>query len=167
VKVANPSSQDRTPRPAIVFAVPPAAASYRASGLVLWHFSDNQRCRLESAKRPKADMDQRGIGRLAASHQAKSSIKSMVDARHFQWLGGKRRDGLGPRGVATGLRANGSFLARSMKAKDQPPDDMLPGVQGYSATVLLRPRVLRLAEPMIPMHRQGGAIGNGSSAGTE
>src|SRR5882724_10719970 len=31
----NPSSQDRTARPAIVFAVPPAAASYRASGLVL------------------------------------------------------------------------------------------------------------------------------------
>src|ERR1700728_873675 len=35
MKVANPSSQDRTPRGAIVLAVPPAAAPYRASGLVL------------------------------------------------------------------------------------------------------------------------------------
>ena len=35
-KVANPSSQDRTPRGAIVLAVSPAAANYRASGLVLW-----------------------------------------------------------------------------------------------------------------------------------
>jgi hypothetical protein len=34
MKVANPSSQDRTPRGAIVLAVPPAAAPYRASGLV-------------------------------------------------------------------------------------------------------------------------------------
>src|SRR5712664_3520943 len=40
VKVANPSSQDRTLRRAILLAVTPAAASYRASGLVRWHFSD-------------------------------------------------------------------------------------------------------------------------------
>ena len=40
MKVANPSSQDRTPRRAIVLAVPPAVAPYRASGLVHWHFSD-------------------------------------------------------------------------------------------------------------------------------
>src|ERR1700716_3783092 len=40
VKVANPSSQDRTSRRAIVLAVPPAAAPYRASGLVLWHETD-------------------------------------------------------------------------------------------------------------------------------
>ncbi|WP_210164446.1 hypothetical protein, partial [Bradyrhizobium sp. Ai1a-2] len=33
---ANPSSQDRTPRCAILLAVPPAALFYRASGLVLW-----------------------------------------------------------------------------------------------------------------------------------
>ena len=38
VKVANPSSQDRTSRRAIVLAVPPAAPPYRASGLVPWHF---------------------------------------------------------------------------------------------------------------------------------
>ena len=36
VEVANPSSQDRTPRGAIVLAVSPAAATYRASGLVQW-----------------------------------------------------------------------------------------------------------------------------------
>src|SRR5258706_7878574 len=35
----------RTPRSAIVFAVSSAAAFYRASGLVLWHFSDLTRCR--------------------------------------------------------------------------------------------------------------------------
>jgi len=40
VKVANPSSQDRTPRGAIVLAVSPAAANYRASGLVLWRNAD-------------------------------------------------------------------------------------------------------------------------------
>jgi len=36
VKVANPSSQNRTPRCAILLAVSPAPASYRASGLVPW-----------------------------------------------------------------------------------------------------------------------------------
>jgi hypothetical protein len=36
MKVANPSSQDRTPRRAIGLAGSPAAALYRASGLVLW-----------------------------------------------------------------------------------------------------------------------------------
>ena len=35
MKVANPSSQDRTTRSAIVLAVSPAPAPYRASGLVL------------------------------------------------------------------------------------------------------------------------------------
>src|SRR5882672_11649251 len=40
MKVANPSSQDRTPCRAILLAVSPAAALYRASGLVLWHLSD-------------------------------------------------------------------------------------------------------------------------------
>jgi hypothetical protein len=36
MKVVNPSSQDRTPRRAIVLPVSAAAAPYRASGLVLW-----------------------------------------------------------------------------------------------------------------------------------
>jgi hypothetical protein len=36
MKVANPSSQDRTPRGAIVLAVSPTARPYRASGLVPW-----------------------------------------------------------------------------------------------------------------------------------
>jgi hypothetical protein len=36
--VATPQSQDRTPLGAIGLAAPPAAAAYRASGLVLWHF---------------------------------------------------------------------------------------------------------------------------------
>jgi hypothetical protein len=40
MKVVNPSSQDSTPRRAIVLAPSPAAANYRASGLVQWHFSD-------------------------------------------------------------------------------------------------------------------------------
>ena len=40
MKVVNPSSQDRTPRRAIVLAPSPAAANYRASGLVLWHKAD-------------------------------------------------------------------------------------------------------------------------------
>jgi hypothetical protein len=40
MKVANPSSQDRTPRGAIVLAVSPTARPYRASGLVLWHKTD-------------------------------------------------------------------------------------------------------------------------------
>src|SRR6266852_4126512 len=40
VKVVDPSSQDRTPPCATVLAPPPAAANYRASGLVLWHDSE-------------------------------------------------------------------------------------------------------------------------------
>src|SRR5664279_3481204 len=36
MKVANPSSQDRTPHRAIPLAVSPAAGPYRASGLVHW-----------------------------------------------------------------------------------------------------------------------------------
>src|ERR1700680_4032671 len=42
MEVANPSSQDRTPRRAIVLAASPAAANYRASGLVHWHETDIQ-----------------------------------------------------------------------------------------------------------------------------
>src|ERR1700704_2371126 len=34
--VETPRSQDRTPRPAMVLAAPPAAAPYRASGLIHW-----------------------------------------------------------------------------------------------------------------------------------
>src|ERR1035441_1408792 len=40
MKVANPSSQDRTPCRAILLAVSPAAGHYRASGLVHWHRTD-------------------------------------------------------------------------------------------------------------------------------
>src|SRR5260370_21225998 len=40
MEVANPSSQDRTPRRAIPLAASPAAGPYRASGLVLWHQTD-------------------------------------------------------------------------------------------------------------------------------
>jgi len=40
MKVVNPSSQDRTPRHAIVLAPSPAAPNYRASGLVQWHKTD-------------------------------------------------------------------------------------------------------------------------------
>src|ERR1700730_14984419 len=40
MEVANPSSQDRTPRCAIVLAVSAAAAPYRASGLALWRKAD-------------------------------------------------------------------------------------------------------------------------------
>ena len=36
MKVANPSSQDRTPHRAIPLAVSPEAGPYRASGLVQW-----------------------------------------------------------------------------------------------------------------------------------
>jgi len=43
VKVANPSSQDRTPYGAILFAVPPTTAPYRASGFVLWREADVRR----------------------------------------------------------------------------------------------------------------------------
>jgi hypothetical protein len=42
VKVANPSSQDRTPGCAILLAVSPAAAAYRASGLVHWRKANVQ-----------------------------------------------------------------------------------------------------------------------------
>jgi hypothetical protein len=38
--LATPHLQDRTPRPRIVLAMPLAVALYRASGLVLWRFSD-------------------------------------------------------------------------------------------------------------------------------
>src|SRR5580693_3644182 len=38
--VATPQSQDRTPPGAIGLAAPPAAATYRASGLVHWHETD-------------------------------------------------------------------------------------------------------------------------------
>jgi hypothetical protein len=40
MKVVNPSSQDRTPRRAIVLPVSAAAAPYRASGLVLREKAD-------------------------------------------------------------------------------------------------------------------------------
>jgi hypothetical protein len=53
MKVANPSSQDRTPRRAIGLAPSPAAAPYRASGLVLWHFSDMLRSDLSPSYEPK------------------------------------------------------------------------------------------------------------------
>src|SRR5665213_212782 len=43
MKVANPSSQDRTPRRAIPLVVSPAAGPYRASGLVLWRKADTAR----------------------------------------------------------------------------------------------------------------------------
>src|SRR5471030_1416709 len=42
MKVVNPSSQDRTPRHAIVLAPSPAAPNYRASGLVLWRKADTR-----------------------------------------------------------------------------------------------------------------------------
>src|SRR3984893_9187437 len=52
MEVANPSSQDRTPRRAIVLAPSPAAASYRASGLVQWRKADPRvRC-----QRPLSDL---------------------------------------------------------------------------------------------------------------
>jgi hypothetical protein len=51
MEVANPSSQDRTPRRAIPLAPAPAAVPYRASGLVLWHEPDQ----------PRSD-DVRGLG---------------------------------------------------------------------------------------------------------
>src|SRR5258708_15685729 len=38
--VETPQSQDRTLRPAMVLAVPPAAALYRASGLVPWPIAE-------------------------------------------------------------------------------------------------------------------------------
>src|SRR5260370_32838849 len=41
--VETPQSQDRTLRPAMVLAVPPAAALYRASGLVPWPQADHPR----------------------------------------------------------------------------------------------------------------------------
>jgi hypothetical protein len=40
LRQAIESSQDRTPHRAIELATPPAAANYRASGLVLWPGSD-------------------------------------------------------------------------------------------------------------------------------
>ena len=40
MKVANPSSQDRTPRWAILLAVSPATVPYRASGLVQQPLTD-------------------------------------------------------------------------------------------------------------------------------
>ena len=49
MKVANPSSQDRTPYCAILLAVPPAAVPYRASGLVQQPFTDVGRLLLSSA----------------------------------------------------------------------------------------------------------------------
>src|ERR1700690_3886956 len=56
MKVANPSSQDRTPRRAIVLAVSSAAAPYRASGLVLWRKAVVELCMSEIARaRPSPD----------------------------------------------------------------------------------------------------------------
>jgi len=37
-------------------AMLPAAAPYRASGLVLWHYSDPRRCRVVSASRGTPDV---------------------------------------------------------------------------------------------------------------
>src|ERR1700677_4575434 len=69
MKVANPSSQDRTPRGAIVLAVPPAAAPYRASGLVHWHFSDlvitSRDVRSSVQSEPRIIHDWRGMGGTA------------------------------------------------------------------------------------------------------
>jgi len=40
VRLRTPSSSDRTLQPVIAPPTPLAAAPYRASGLVLWHFSE-------------------------------------------------------------------------------------------------------------------------------
>ena len=56
VEVANPSSQDRTPRRAILLAVPSAAAPYRASGLVLWPIATNSQASLGSPFEGRADV---------------------------------------------------------------------------------------------------------------
>src|ERR1700694_4263860 len=71
MEVANPSSQDRTPRRAIVLAASPAAANYRASGLVHWHFSDlviaSRDVRLSVQSGPCRIHDWRGMGGTACS----------------------------------------------------------------------------------------------------
>src|SRR2546430_17721878 len=54
--VETPRSQDRTPRGAIVLAVPPAAVPYRASGLVLWHRCEVRDVRYLVAISGKADV---------------------------------------------------------------------------------------------------------------
>jgi predicted NUDIX family NTP pyrophosphohydrolase len=64
MKVANPSSQDRTPRRAIVLAVPPAAAPYRASGLVLWRKKDKGAWSI-----PKGEIDQGENAAVAARRE--------------------------------------------------------------------------------------------------
>jgi hypothetical protein len=109
--------------------------------------------RLESAKRPEADMD--NVAAAALPPRTKRSQASRP------WGDGKtpsvaRRDGLGAsRGWPHAPRKWVLPRARN-EGQGPPPDDMLPSAQGYRATVLVRPRVLRLDEPMIPMHRQGG-----------
>src|ERR1700677_847772 len=67
--VETPQSQDRTPPGAIGLAAPPAAATYRASGLVHWHFSDlvitSRDVRSSVQSEPRIIHDWRGMGGTA------------------------------------------------------------------------------------------------------
>src|SRR5260370_42038833 len=60
MEVANPSSQDRTPRRAIPLAASPAAGPYRASGLVLWRKAAVRGAILGSAAEGKTIAAKRG-----------------------------------------------------------------------------------------------------------
>src|SRR5579859_8074976 len=82
VKVANPSSQNRTPRRAIVLAVPPAPAPYRASGLVLWHIASL--CRYAAIRRLSRHS---GLWRGVSPadlwvHGLAARLSGLVDGRH-------------------------------------------------------------------------------------
>src|ERR1700723_1641230 len=74
MEVVETPSQDRTPRGAILFAVPPAAANYRASGLVRWR---------EAVVRPGAN----AFDRYGLAYRRRGSALKYDFAAHYRYVG--------------------------------------------------------------------------------
>src|ERR1700733_13611530 len=104
MEVVETPSQDRTPRGAILFAVPPAAANYRASGLVLWHetvmplLSPHVRC--EGVSGPSS-VAIRGPSLLRVSDAGQRHRRDI-----HQWPASESRQGKNPREMAGGGAAS-------------------------------------------------------------
>src|SRR5260370_14022653 len=90
MEVAIHSSQDRTPRRAIVLAVPSAAARYRASGLVLWRKAAAP-VRPDSALRSRRQL----CTRVSSDHLWRLSKGAQEGAAHAVAIGKTRLPGDG------------------------------------------------------------------------
>src|SRR5665213_1045364 len=93
MKVANPSSQDRTPRRAIPLVVSPAAGPYRASGLVLWRKAAIDAATTLHSPTGRAGLVQETGGSVLAQTNATSISLDGVTAPDFLALLDKERPG--------------------------------------------------------------------------